>query len=308
MIEDKKAKGTSWDIKESIKGFNPSKIGMNATRAAISNINGVRISSGKYNVIFGHQAMADLFSGLLLSHVNLSMIEFGASMFVGKYGEKVASDELIFYDDPTIRKIGGFREFSDEGYPTSKTSLIENGKLVGFLSDYRTTQKVSHKKDAKIFLGVEPEKIMDALLPKNGFRHSDGGGRSSSSGVSIYGTNVVVDSKNPVSENNLLKKVGNGVFIGRLWYTYPIGGYASGIITGTAVADSFLIENGELTKPLLPNVVRLEDNLGQMIQNIIGSADNKRSIITWNTDEITYAPWMAIGNVQLMEINKNDKI
>lgn len=296
MLEDKWAKGTSWDIKEIDKSFNTLKIGKEAALAAIANKGGIRISSGKYNVIFGHQAMADLFAGLLLSHVNLGMIDFGASMFVGKYGEKVASEDLQFYDDPTIKSIDGGRAFTDEGYPTSKTKLIENGVLVGYLSDIRTTNKVLHKKDAKQFLGVDPREIKKAILPKNGSIHG------------ISGTNVVVDSKNPISTNKLLRKVDNGIFIGRLWYTYPIGGYASGIITGTAVADSYLIKNGKLRESLLPNTIRLEDNLGQMIKNIIGIANNKRPIITWNTDEITYAPWVAMKEVQLMEINKGDRM
>ena len=306
MLEEANSKGSSWGARLTLdNNFSPYYIGREATLSAINGVEGVRIPTGKYDVIFSHQAVTDLFGSLLLSHLNLGMIEFGASMFGGKYGQKVASELLTLYDDATLPGGAGTKKITCEGCPTGKTMLINQGRLVGFLSDNKTTSKVLGKAEwAKQMLGVDPHEIRHAITPRNGFRFAGGGGRIAASPVGIHATNLVVTSPKPFESSNLLKKVKDGIFIGRLWYTYPVGGYSSGIITGTAVADSYLVKNGKLTKPIEPNSLRLEDNLGEMIKNIIGIGSNPKPTILWASDEITHAPWVAIKNVKFFSIGK----
>jgi PmbA protein len=40
-----------------------------------------------------------------------------------------------------------------------------------------------------------------------------------------------------VSREELLRRVGNGPYIGRIWYTYPINGARAGDFTCTVTAD-----------------------------------------------------------------------
>lgn len=306
MLEKQNAKGSAWGARLHIDDdFSAYDVGKRAVLAAINGTNGVRIPSGKYKVVFGHQAITELFGNLLAPHVNLGMVDLGASMFVGKYGQKVASELLTMYDDATLPGGAGSKRITCEGYPTGKTMLIDNGKLVGYLSDSRTTNKILQKKEeGKIKLGVDPHEIRQAISPQNGFRFSRGGGRVAASSVGIHATNLIIDSTKPVSPEELLKEVQDGIFIGRLWYTYPVGGYASGIISGTAIADCYTIKNGKLGEPILPNTLRIEDNLGKMINNIIGIANNQTPTILWSSDEITHAPWVAIDDVQFYAINE----
>ena len=286
--------------------FSAYTIGKEAALAAINGIGGVRVPSGKYRVVFGHQAVAELIGSLLSPHVNLGMIDVGASLFLNKYGQQVASELFTLYDDATLPGGAGSKRVTCEGYPTGKTLLIDSGKLVGYLSDSRTTNKILHNREkAKMVLGVDPHEIRQAISPRNGFRFDRGGGRVAAAGVGIHATNLVVDSPKPVAPEKLLREIGDGIFIGRLWYTYPVGGYASGIISGTAIADCYTIKNGKLAEPITPNSLRLEDNLGEMIKNIIGNANNQRPTILWASDEITHAPWIGIDNVQFFAINES---
>jgi PmbA protein len=108
-----------------------------------------------------------------------------------------------------------------------------------------------------------------------------------------------------LSEKRLLSAVKNGLYIGRLWYTYPVGGYASGIISGTAIADCYRIRNGKLAEPIVPNCLRLEDHLGQMMRRIIGIGDKRVPTILWASDEITHAPWVAIEGINFLSINES---
>lgn len=306
MLEKERAKGSAWEARTKLKQFSAYEVGRRAAVAAIKGVGGQHIPSGRYRVIFGPQAVCELLGNLLLPHLTLKMVDAGATIFLGKYGQEVASPLLNVYDDPTLPNGPGSKRVSCEGSPTRKTALIDRGRLVGYLSDSRTSNTVLKRiRESRRSLGVDPRRIRPALFPRNGFRFSRGGGRIAAAAVDTYATNLVIDTAKPLSPDRLLKTVDNGLYIGRLWYTYPVGGYASGIISGTAIADSYLIRKGKLARPILPNSLRLEDDLSQLIRNIVGIANNKTPTILWASDEITYAPWVAISNVNFVSINED---
>lgn len=58
-----------------------------------------------------------------------------ATPFAGRIGEMVAHPCLTAIDDGTLPNAWGSLEFDDEGTPTMRTTLIENGVLRTFLSD-----------------------------------------------------------------------------------------------------------------------------------------------------------------------------
>lgn len=308
MLEKQNAKGSAWGAASFVnKDFSAYDIGRRAALAAVNAVGGVKVETGKYDVIFGPQAVTELFGNLLLPNLNLGLVDFGASIFTGKYGQTVASPLLTLIDDATVPGGAGSKRITCEGCPTGKTILIDNGKLVGYLADSRTANKVLLKsKESGPKIGIDPHEIRHAISPRNGFRFSEGGGRVAASPVGIHATNLVVSTSSPKTEGELLRTIKNGLYIGRLWYTYPVGGLATGIISGTAVADCYQIKNGKLAEPILPNTLRLEDNLNQMIKNIVGVGNNQIPTILWASDEITHAPWVAISAVTFRKINQKD--
>lgn len=305
MLEKLNAKGSSWGAR-GIPGqdFSAYDIGRRAALAAVNSVGGVRVKTGSYSVIFGPQAVTELFGNLLLPNLNLGLVDFGASIFTGKYGQTVASPLLTLIDDATIPGGAGSKKITCEGCPTGKTLLIDKGKLVGYLADSRTANKVLAKsKQAAAKIGVDPHEIRHRLSPRNGFRFWEGGGRVAAGPVGIHATNLVIESSSPKTEGELLQSIKNGLYIGRLWYTYPVGGLSSGIISGTAVADCYRIKNGQLAEPILPNTLRIEDNIGKMVKRIVGIGNNQIPTILWASDEITHAPWLAISDVNFRQIN-----
>ncbi len=66
----------------------------------------------------------------------------GLSPFVGKVGEKIGSDVVTAYDDGFVDGAWGSQTYDDEGKPTQKNLLIENGVLKGYLIDYRNARKM----------------------------------------------------------------------------------------------------------------------------------------------------------------------
>ena len=59
----------------------------------------------------------------------------GASIYAGKLGEVVAAPHVSAYDDGALRNGWGSQAFDDEGVPTQKTLVIEDGRLTGYLYD-----------------------------------------------------------------------------------------------------------------------------------------------------------------------------
>jgi TldD protein len=53
-------------------------------------------------------------------------------------GEQVGPSELAVLDDPTLDGLAGSRRVDDEGWPASRTVLVEEGRVAGLLLD-RTT-------------------------------------------------------------------------------------------------------------------------------------------------------------------------
>ncbi len=59
----------------------------------------------------------------------------GSSTFAGRIGQRVAAKGVTVVDDGTIADRRGSLTIDDEGNPTQRTTLIEDGILVGYLQD-----------------------------------------------------------------------------------------------------------------------------------------------------------------------------
>jgi len=59
----------------------------------------------------------------------------GTSAFSGRIGEKVAADGVTIVDDGTLPERRGSLSVDDEGTPTERTVLIEDGVLVSYMQD-----------------------------------------------------------------------------------------------------------------------------------------------------------------------------
>lgn len=287
MIEDKNAKGTGWNTATHLDNFKPEESGEIAARSAMNTIGGKRIESGKYNVVFGRQAVAMLFSEMIVPALSLNSIDSGNSPFVGKLGTKVASPTVCIYDDGAITGEIGSKKITCEGLTVGRTDLIERGRLVGFLSNHYYAKK--HESNVRKF------------VPRNGFRFG-GGGRNFRRNVSIFATNVVIEGTLEVTAGKLISRIKNGIYIGRLWYLYPVHGLAKANFTGTVIGDSYIIRNGKLEEPLKPNTVRISDNFLKLIQNITAISKEKKSTLTWGSEEVVIAPEIAVKGIDLENV------
>jgi len=66
----------------------------------------------------------------------------GLSVFKDKIGEKVASPLVTIVDDATIPGVRGSFRYDDEGTPSQKTVLIEDGILKNYMTDLEYSKKL----------------------------------------------------------------------------------------------------------------------------------------------------------------------
>lgn len=106
-----------------------------AIRQAIVNLDSVDTPAGEMDVVLGSG-----WPGILLHEAVGHGLEGDfnrkkTSAFAGLVGERVASPGVTVVDDGTLADRRGSLTIDDEGTPTSCTTLIEDGILVGFMQD-----------------------------------------------------------------------------------------------------------------------------------------------------------------------------
>jgi PmbA protein len=297
MVEARDAKGSGWSVCTRLEHFTD-EAGAEAAAASVAAIDGERVASGDYTVVFGPQPVADLCNNLIVPACQAGSFYASSTPFLGRLGKPVAAPGLSIYDHGAMAGLAGSRGITCEGLPTGRTDLIKNGVLVALLSHWYDTQRLLHDPDATRKLGVDPATATAALAPRNGFRY-DGAGRSFETAPSTSASNVIVEGADPVSLDRLLARVGNGLYVGRIWYTYPINGLRAGDFTCTVVGDSFIIRDGRMAAPLKANTIRINDNVTRLLGAIVGTTKDARGTLVWAADEVVYAPSVAVTGVHV---------
>jgi PmbA protein len=301
MVETRGAKGSGASTGTRLDHFTD-EAGVEAAQNAINAIGGERVPSGTYTVVFGRQPVADLLNNIVIPSCTASSFYSSSTPFLGKLGRTVASPRLRLYDDGARPGLMGSKGITCEGLPTGRTDLIKNGVLVGCLSNWYETQRLLRDPALAEKLGARGPAAEAALVPRNGFRFGAGGGRQFDSAPGVAASNVVLEGAEAVALDELLRRVGNGLYVGRIWYTYPINGLRAGDFTCTVVADSYIIRDGRIAAPLKANAIRINDNIATFLNNVAGVTKDVKGTIVWAADEVVYAPEVAVTGVRVDEI------
>ncbi|MEX2107283.1 MAG: TldD/PmbA family protein [Solirubrobacterales bacterium] len=122
------------------KGFelfdgDPGEIAASAARKALTLLDAVAAPAGSMPVVVGGGFGGVLFHEMTGHGLEADHIQKDASVYVGKLGEQVAQPLLSAYDDGRMPGEWGSDAIDDEGTPTQKTLVIEDGRLTSFLYD-----------------------------------------------------------------------------------------------------------------------------------------------------------------------------
>jgi TldD protein len=146
----------------------------------------------------------------------------GVSAFTGRVGERVASELVTVVDDGTLPNRRGSLNVDDEGTPTSRTVLIENGVLRGYMQDRLNAR------------------LLGAGLTGNGRRESF----QHPPMPRMTNTFMLAGEEPP---EDIVRSVSRGL------YAVAFGGGQVDITSGKFVfsaSEAYLIEDGRVTAPV----------------------------------------------------------
>ena len=106
-----------------------------ALRIATVNLDAVAAPAGQFDVVLGPGWPGVLLHEAIGHGLEGDFIRKGTSAFSGRIGDRVAAPGVTIVDDGTLPGMRGSLTIDDEGTPTSRTVLIEDGILKGFMQD-----------------------------------------------------------------------------------------------------------------------------------------------------------------------------
>jgi TldD protein len=194
----------------------------NAVRQALVNLGSVPAPAGEMDVVLGpgwpgvmlHEAVGHGLEG--------DFNRKKTSAFAGLLGQQVAAKGVTVVDDGTIALRRGSLSIDDEGTPTNRTVLIEDGILVGYMQD---------RQNARL-MGMKP---------------TGNGRRESFAHVPMPRMTNTYMLAGDLDPGEILTSVKNGI------YAVHFGGGQVDITSGKYVfecTEAYRIENGKVGAPI----------------------------------------------------------
>ncbi|HXX08824.1 MAG TPA: metalloprotease TldD [Pseudolabrys sp.] len=193
-----------------------------AVRQALVNLESVPAPAGEMDVVLGsgwpgvmlHEAVGHGLEG--------DFNRKKTSAFAGLMGQKVAAKGVTVVDDGTIQARRGSLSVDDEGTPTNRTVLIEDGILVGYMQDRQNARLMAMKPTGN----GRRESHAHVPMPR------------------MTNTYMLAGTHDP---KEIIASVKNGL------YAVSFGGGQVDITSGKYVfqcTEAYRIENGKLGAPL----------------------------------------------------------
>ena len=304
IIESENAKGTETAVGDSVAAMRKATatLGRTAIRRALSLGGGMRPPSGRYRVVLGPQPVAEILNYMVMGSLSTGAFYAASSAYQGRFGQKVMDERISLIDDPAFRNGPVSRTITCEGLKAKRTELIRGGSIVGLLSNVYDSHRLESDdaRDEKLGPGGEGVKFP----PNSGYRLGEGGGARVDADAGAAGTNVILKGRGGAPERDLLAAVGDGIYIGRIWYTYPINGQRAGDFTCTVTGDSYRIRDGKLAEPLAPNCLRINANISEVFEHPLAIGAKVTPTIVWGASETYFVPALAVDGIALAEIGE----
>ncbi len=118
----------------------PEALGEKVAKRAIEQLKAKSPKGGTFPVVLGPNVVG-VFVHEAFGHLAEADLALSGGILANNMKKKIGSDFVTFYDDGTIEGSFGAFKYDDEGVPTEKTLLIENGVVAGLMHNRETAQK-----------------------------------------------------------------------------------------------------------------------------------------------------------------------
>lgn len=116
-----------------------------ALRQALVNLEAIPAPAGSYDIVLGNGWPGVMLHEAVGHGLEGDFNRKKTSAFAGLLGQQVASKGVTVVDDGTIAERRGSLTIDDEGTPTHRTVLIEDGKLVNYMQDRQNARLMGMK-------------------------------------------------------------------------------------------------------------------------------------------------------------------
>ena len=214
--------GGRFGLSRLLQSDEPEKMVREAIRLALLNLDAIEAPAGSMPVVLGPGWPGILLHEAIGHGLEGDFNRKGTSVFAGKLGQQVAAKGVTVVDDGSIAERRGSLSFDDEGTPTQRTVLIEDGVLTGYLLD---------RQNARL-MGMQPtgngrrESYSNCVLPR------------------MTNTFMLAGNDNPA---DIIASLDRGI------YAVNFGGGQVDITSGQFVfttSEAYLVENGEIKAPV----------------------------------------------------------
>ena len=207
-----------WELLED----DPEFVAAKAAERALTLLDAVDAPTGRLPVVVGNG-----FGGVLLHEavghgLEADAVQKDASIYAGRIGEQVAPAFVTAYDDGSRPNAWGSEGVDDEGTPTGRTTVIEEGRLTSYLYDLLRARK-------------------------DGVESTGNGRRESFRHVPVPRMTNTFFAPGDATPEDLIAGVERGL------YAVSFGGGQVEPATGDfvfGVSEGYLIENGRVTSPV----------------------------------------------------------
>ena len=212
--------GSSHRGASSLEDIESGEVGLEAFELSKNSQNPEDIDPGKYEVVLGPEAVSTILVFLAVYGFNAKSKIEGTSPI--QLNTQQFDEKITLVDDPYRDKALGFK-IDASGAPKKTLEVVKNGVSKSLFHTRRTAKE---------------------LKEDNTFHELFGWGDS----FGGIGTNLYLDSGNS-TKKEMISEVKKGIYINEFWYCRVLDPITQ-VVTGLNRNGSFLIENGEITKPV----------------------------------------------------------
>ncbi len=223
---------------EAFELFPPRDIGTTAARQAITNLEADYCPAGQMTVAIENGFGGVIFHEACGHSLEATSVAIGASQMCGKLGQKIATEKVTAIDDGTIPGAWGSVNIDDEGNPTQRNVLIENGILKNYMIDRLGSRRMG--------------------MPMTGNSRRQGYAFEPTSRM----TNTFIDN-GPDKNEDIIASIEYGL------YAKSMGGGSVNPLTGDfnfAVNEGYIVRNGKICEAV--RGASLIGNGSQILQDI----------------------------------------
>jgi TldD protein len=229
----------------------PEQVAEIAAGRAVQMLEARKARGGTMPVVLSSDAGGTMIHEAIGHGLEADLAQEGLSVYANRIGEEIASPFIKVVDDATIPNKGGSYRFDDEGVPSRKSTLVQNGVLVGYLYD-----RLSATKDKVTSTGNgRRESYRHRPIPRM--------------------TNTYIAPGDTTPEE-ILRSTPKGLYVVRM------GGGQVNTINGDfvfEVSEGYLIENGKVGEPVRgatltgngPHILKSIDMIGNDLGFNIGT-------------------------------------